>query len=113
MAYSTFVASSNTSTNGTALGSDASRDVVVFSITIGTPVSAGSVWLYNITNPLNASTANIGWKVTLPTFSTTNINPGAYQFNFPNGLPLNQGGNIIIDQTMNVTVTWGYLDETN
>lgn len=110
----TFAPSSNTATNGVALGTDAQRDVVVYKVIVGTPVNAGNVWLYNITNPLGSSTANIAFKTTLPTFSTTNINPGAYMFDFgPYGLPLPQGGNLQIDQTMNVTVVWGYLDEQN
>lgn len=108
----TFQVGSNTATNGTALSTDAQRDVVVYKLIVGLPVSTGNVWLYNITNPLNASTANIAFKFTMPTFSTTNINPGTYVFDFgPYGLPLPQGGNLIIDQTMNVTVVWGYLDE--
>lgn len=109
---STFAPSSNTSTNGVALGA-AGDDVRVFKLIIGTPVSAGSVWLYDITNPLNASTANIAFKMTLPTFSTTNINPGVYVLDFgPYGLPCDQGGNLIIDQTMNVTVVWDNADNS-
>lgn len=113
MAQTTFAAGTNTATNGVALGTDTQRDVIVWSIVIGTPVSAGNVWLYNITNPLGSSTANIAFKTTLPTFSTTNINPGQYVINFAKGLPLPQGGNLQIDQTMNVSIVWGYLDEDN
>lgn len=105
-----FQAGTNTATNGTAIGS-AEQDVVVKKLIIGSPVSAGNIWLYKITNPLNASTANIAAKITLPTFSTTNINPGLYVLDFgPEGLPLNQGGNLIIDQTMNVSVVWDLAD---
>lgn len=110
----TFAPSSNTATNGVALGTDANRDVVVYKVVVGAPVSAGNIVLYNITNPLGSSTANIAVKITLPTFSTTNVNPGFYVADFgPYGLPLPQGGNLQIDQTMNVTVIWGYLDEQN
>lgn len=102
----TFIAASNTSTNGVALG-NTEDDVRVFKVIIGTPVNAGNVWLYNITNPVNAATTNIGAKITLPTYSTTNINPGLYVLDFgPYGLPLPEGGNVIIDQTMNVSVVW-------
>lgn len=102
-----FQAGTNTATNGTQIGDDSDGDIRVYKLIIGTPVSAGNVWLYNITNPLNASTANIAFKTTLPTFSTTNVNPGMYVIDFgPFGLPLPQGGNIIMDQTMNVTVVW-------
>jgi hypothetical protein len=108
----TFAPSTNAATNGVALSTDAQRDVVVHKLIVGTPVSAGNVWLRTITNPISASTANIAFKMTLPTFSTTNVNPGVFVVDFgPAGLPLNQGGNLEIDQTMNVTVIWDYLDE--
>lgn len=109
-----FQAGTNASTNGTAIGADSQRDVAVSKLIIGTPVSAGNIWLRHITNPLAGSTANIACKITLPTFSSTNINPGVYVIDFgADGLPLNQGGNLEIDQTMNVSVIWGYLDELN
>lgn len=102
----TFVSASNTATNGVALG-NAEDDVRVFKVIVGLPVNAGNVWLYNITNPVGSATTNIAAKITLPTFSTTNINPGVYVLDFgPYGLPLPEGGNITIDQTMNVTVVW-------
>lgn len=115
--YTTFQAGTNTATNGTTLATANSAvnetDIRVYKLIVGAPVSAGNIWLYNISNPLNASTANIALKVTLPTFSTTNINPGVYVMDFgPYGLPLNEGGNIIIDQTMNVTVVWGIADNS-
>ena len=107
---STFIASSNTATNGQALGS-ADQDIRVMRILVGTPVSGGNIYVYNITNPVNGATTNIAAKVTLPTFSTTNINPGVYNIDFgPEGLPLNEGGNVIIDQTMNVSIVWELAD---
>lgn len=106
----TFQAGSNTSTNGTAIGS-AGQEVVVKKLIIGTPVSAGNIVLSQITNPVNGASTNIAAKITLPTFSTTNINPGVYILDFgPEGLPLNQGGNVTIDQTMNVSVVWDLAD---
>lgn len=88
------------------------EDVRVYKLIIGTPVNAGNIYLYNITNPLNGSTVNIATKITLPTFSTTNINPGVYVVDFgPDGLPLPEGGNLLIDQTMNVTVMWELLSQ--
>lgn len=110
--FTTFAASSNQSTNGVALGA-AGQDVRVFKLIVGTPVSAGNIWLYNITNPIGGSTANIAMKVTLPSFSTTNINPGLYVLDFgKDGLPLTDGGNLIIDQTMNVTAVWAVADNS-
>lgn len=115
--YTTFAASSNTATNGVALATANSAvnetDLRVYKLIVGTPVSAGNIWLYNISNPLGSSAANIAMKLTLPTFSTTNINPGVYVMDFgPYGLPLNEGGNLQIDQTMNVTVVWGIADNS-
>lgn len=108
----TYIPSSNTATNGVALGGT-EDDVRVYKILVGAPVSAGNIFVYNISNPINGSTANIAAKVTLPTFSTTNINPGLYTLDFgPYGLPLPQGGNVTIDQTMQVTVVWGLADNS-
>lgn len=108
----TFQAGSNTATNGTVIG-NAGDDIRIYELIIGAPVSTGNIWLYNITNPLNGSTANIASKITLPTFSTTNVNPGVYVLNFgPFGLPLTDGGNLIIDQTMNVSVVWSIADNS-
>lgn len=108
----TFAPSTNASTNGVAL-SNAGDDVRVFKLIIGTPVNAGNIWLRNITNPISASTANIAFKTTLPTFSTTNVNPGLIVVDFGSeGLPLNEGGNLEIDQTMNVTVLWELADDS-
>lgn len=110
---STFIPSSNTATNGVALGG-AEEDIRIFKILVGAPVNAGNIFVYSITNPINGSTANIVAKVTLPTFSTTNINPGVYVLDFgTTGLPVPQGGNVTIDQTMNVTVLWDLVDNSN
>lgn len=110
--FTLYQAGSNTATNGTVIDAGGA-DVRVFKLIVGAPVSAGNIYLYNITNPLNGSTANIGSKITLPTFSTTNVNPGVYVLDFgPYGLPLPQGGNIVIDQTMQITVVWGYADNS-
>ena len=110
----TYIASSNMATNGTAIGSDSERDVVVKSVIIGAPVSGGSITFYTITNPVGGASTNIAAKITLPTFSTTNVNPGVYVLNFgPGGLVLNEGGNVVIDQTMQVTVNWETMNDPN
>lgn len=107
----TYIASSNTATNGDALGSG-EQDVRLFKLVVGAPVSAGNITIYTISNPVNGATTNVAAKFTLPTFSTTNVNPGAYIFDFgPEGLPLGQGGNVIIDQTMQVTAMWDLADD--
>lgn len=111
--YSTFQSASNTATNGTAIGA-AGQDIRVFKLLIGAPVASGNIWLYNITNPLNASTANISAKITLPaSLPTTGAITSGNVLDFgPYGLPLTDGGNIIIDQTMQVTVIWGIADNS-
>lgn len=107
----TYVASSNTATNGQALANAAGMDILVKKLIIGLPVSAGNIILYNKLVAYSGDTSQIGAKITLPTFSTTNVNPGVYVFDFgPEGLPLD-GGNLMIDQTMQVSVIWEYKDD--
>lgn len=109
----TFAPSSNTSTNGVALSSNAEDDVRVYKLIVGTPVASGNIWLYTINNPVSSATTNIASKITLPSFSTTNINPGVYVVDFgAEGLPLNGGGALVIDQTMNVSVLWDLNDDS-
>ena len=117
--YTTFQAGSNTATNGTAISTANSAvnetDIRVYKLIVGTPVANGQIWLYNISNPLNASTANIALKITLPSSLATGQPPLIYDFGVAatgGGLPLNEGGNIIIDQTMNVTLVWGIADNS-
>lgn len=107
----TFARVANNTTNGVALSTDGERDIVVHQIIVGLPVSAGIVRLYTITNAVNGSTTNLAYQHTFPTFSTTNINQTPTVIDFPNGLPLNQGGNLQVVEDMQVTVVWNYLDE--
>lgn len=112
--FTTFAASSNTAVNGVALGA-AGQDIRVYRLVVGTPVANGQIWLYNITNPLNASTANIATKMTFPSSLATGQPPVVYEFGSAGvggGLPITDGGNLIIDQTMNVTVVWGVADNS-
>lgn len=108
--FNTYQAGTNTATNGTVLDAGG-QDVFVHQIIIGLPVAGGTIALYNINNPLGSSSANLAFKVVLPTFSATNPNPGVYSIEFPKGLPLGQGGNLQIDNTMNVTVVWSLASE--
>lgn len=108
----TYQAGTNTATNGTALG-NAGEDVRVFKLIVGAPVSAGNIYLTTITNPVGSSPSNIAMRVTFPSFSTTNVNPGVYELDFGRfGLPLNDGGSLVIDQTMNVSVLWDIADNS-
>lgn len=108
----TYVPSTNTATNGVALGASGD-DVRVVGLLVGAPTSAANIYLYNITNPLGAASTNLAAKITLPTFSTTNVNPGTYFWNFgPYGLPLNQGGNVQVDATVQLSVIWNTADNS-
>ena len=100
----TFVNAGNT--NGTALGVD-NQDITVWQIIVGQPTSGEIVRLYNIQNPVDAATTNLAFQFTMPTFSTTNINPGVYVIDFgPNGLRLGEGGAVQIDAAIGLTVVW-------
>lgn len=108
-----YQAASNTTTNGTALG-NSGDDIRIYKILIGAPVASGNIYLYNITNPINGSTANIAAKITLPaSLPTTGAITSGNVLDFGQyGLPLSGGGNIIIDQTMQVSVIWSLADNS-
>jgi hypothetical protein len=106
---STYIASSNTATNGTALGAG-DNDVTVFRVLVGLPTDTSTLTIYNISNPVNAATTNIAYKLTQPTAAAgkewqRNIDFGA------KGLQLSSGGNVVIDGTNNVTILWELTDE--
>jgi hypothetical protein len=109
----TYQAGSNTATNGTAIGALA-QDIAVYGLIVGAPVSAGNIILYNKTVAFSGDTSDIAAKITFPTFSTTNILLSAREqfIDFgPQGLQLD-GGNLMIDQTMQVTVIWEPVDRS-
>jgi len=108
----TYIPSSNTATNGVALGADSNRDVIVHKILVGLPVDGGAIVVSTITNPLNGATTNLAAKLVQPTAASGKDWFRMYDFG-PAGLPLNQGGNVTIDQTMNVSVIWDYLDQVD
>ena len=106
----TYIASSNTATNGDALGSSG-QDVRLFKLFVGLPTDGSTVTAYSITNPVNGATTNIAFKLTQPTAAAGK--DWVREVNFgPQGLPLNEGGNIIIDGTNNVTAMWDLADNS-
>lgn len=108
----TYVPSTNTATNGVALGAT-EDDVRVYKLLVGAPTSGANIYLYNITNPIGAASTNLAAKITLPTFSATNVNPGVYTIDLgPYGLPLPQGGNVQVDATVQLTVIWELADNS-
>lgn len=100
----TYIASSNTATNGVALGVD-NQDITVWKILVGLPVDGGAVTVFDKVNPVNAASTNIAFKLTQPTAAAGK--DWVREVNFgKKGLQLGEGGNVIIDQTMQVTVLW-------
>src|SRR3990167_7277757 len=100
----TYIASSNVDDNGTALGAD-NEDVRVFKLLIGLPTDGSKIRLYNQINPVGDATTNIAFQLTQPTAAAGKNWVREVDFG-PNGLPLTEGGNIVIDGTNNVTVIW-------
>jgi len=93
---------------GTAIGA-AGQDIEVFKIVVGAPVSAGNISLYDNTNPGSASnTTGLKAKFTFPGSLTGVVYPCVFNLTDENGngLVLGDGGSIIIDQTMNVSVLY-------
>ncbi len=110
----TYQSASNTATNGTALGA-AKQDVIVYKVMVGLPVATGNIILYNKSVAFSGDTSNIAFKATIPaavSYQYTNANGNKTEWDFgPNGLQLD-GGNLMIDQTMQVTVLWEPKDES-
>lgn len=100
---STYVASSNTATNGIALGV-AGQDIFVKGIIFGAPADAAVLTLYHVTNPVNGSTDNVAAKVTQPTAAAGKDWVRFADFG-KSGLRLKDGGNVITDGSQ-VTVIW-------
>ena len=99
----TYIASSNTATNGTALGVD-DQDINVYKIIFGLPADGNVATLYDISNPVNAATTNIACKVTQPTAAAGKDWVRMVDFG-PEGMRLGEGGNLITDASQ-VTVLW-------
>ncbi len=108
--FATYQAASNTATNGTALGA-AGQDIRVWKLLVGAPTDASTVTLYNITNPIGGASTNIAYKLTQPTAGAGKDWVREVDFG-PYGLPLTDGGNVVIDGTNNVTVVWGIADNS-
>lgn len=117
-----FIKTSNSATTGLALGAPG-QDVVVKKIIIGLPVNSGNVAIYDITNPLpsfnaandaalkfkHAYTASVS-ESSLKVFDFTTMGEASGEHSsMSQGLLLSNGGNVMVDQTMNVTVIWDYL----
>ena|SRR5258708_627581 len=119
----TFVKSTNNTGAGQAFGVFG-QDIVIKKLIVGSPVNSGNIALYNITNPLPsfnaANDAQLAFKYTYESsvggtstriFDFTSA-PNSYggQSSAVNGLLLSSGGNLMIDQNMQVTVIWDTVE---
>lgn len=106
----TYVASTNEATNGEALGA-AGQDVRVYRLLVGLPTDGSKVRLYNITNPVGTASTNIAYQLVQPTAAAGKDWVRVVDFG-SEGLPLSDGGNVVIDGTNNVTVIWDIADDS-
>lgn len=114
----TYIPSSNASTSGVALGA-ANQDIWIKKLIIGNPVNSGNIGIYNITNPLPsfnaANAASLLFKYTyegsvggssLRVIDFTTNSPAMGDMNTESMGIRVDGGNVMIDQNMQVTVIW-------
>jgi hypothetical protein len=114
----------NTTTSGTTPASQLNTDgraIVLKKLIIGNPVTAGNLTVHYTNVALANDTTTIAFKMTLPTFSTTNVNntqPIVIDFTTglnagvgENGLSLSNGGSVVLDQAMQVTALFDYASE--
>jgi hypothetical protein len=105
---------STLSTAGQPLG-NVGQDVYVYKIIVGLPVSAGNIVLKNkaVAMAFATDTSDTALKITLPTYSTTNVLLSMREqvIDFGNSPLQLDGGNVQIDQTMQVTVLWEFVSE--
>lgn len=104
---------SSVETAGAPLGASG-QDVLVYKIIIGLPVANGNIVVFNKAKAMAfaTDTSNIAAKITLPATITYQFTtPVLNEWDFgPEGLQLD-GGNIQIDQTMQITVIWDYANK--
>lgn len=101
----TYIADNNTSTNGTALGVEG-QDIFVHRIIVGAPVNNKTITIYDKVNPVNGATTDIAALLTVANTGSENADQPLV---FELGLPLGNGGNVIINDDMDVTVVFEEL----
>ena len=108
----TYAASANSTTNGVALGA-VDQDIFVHSLIVGQPIGSGNVKLYNKTVAFATDASDIALKITWPaTLTSSKQFDTQLVYNFEKPLQLN-GGNLMVDQAMQVTVIWEVADEAS
>ena len=117
VATATLSDGSTLSTAGQPLG-DVTQDVYIYKIIIGAPVASGNIVVKNkaVTGVIATDTSDIAFKATLPgtiTYQASYNYPTIYDFTVPGGGGLQvDGGNVIIDQSMQVTIVWQPVSES-
>ena len=119
MNFTYFNTATSSTTPAPAFNQGQAGNIVIRKIIVGNPVSGGTLIVFNDGNALSNNTTNIAFNLTLPTFSTTNINsavPLVIDFRGSSeagggsveadGLQLTGGGSMAISTTMQVTVLW-------
>lgn len=107
---STYISgANNTGATGGQVLNATGTDVEIFKIVVGAPVASANIWIYGEINPGSSSnTTGIVSKMTLPGSLATGQLPFVIDLTdeHGNGLVLNGGGNVMIDQTLQLTVEW-------
>lgn len=98
------------SSAGQPLGTQG-EDVRIYKILVGAPVANGNITVFNKAIVTASDTSDIAAKITLPatiTYQFTTANGAKVDWDFgPEGLPLD-GGNVQIDQSLQLTVVWDF-----
>ena len=116
VATATLSDGSTLSTAGQPLG-DANQDVYIYKIIVGLPVASGNIVVKNkaVTGVIATDTSDIAFKATLPgtiNYQGSYTYPTVYDFSDQTPLQVD-GGNVIIDQTMQVTIIWQPVSEAS
>lgn len=110
----TYIGSDNTATNGTALSTDANRDVFIYKIIFGLPADSVYAKIYDTTVPVTGATTNLVAFLSQPTAAAGKNYWGVVDFTSgrggQDGLHLGQGGNVVTNASQ-VTVVWEYADQ--
>jgi len=85
------------------------QDVRLFKLLIGNPADGDVLTVFNSSVAYAAQTENIAFKLTQPTAAAGKDWVREVDFG-PEGLPLD-GGNVIVDATMQVTAIWDLAPE--
>lgn len=81
------------------------EDIRIYRITVGVPTVSQSLYIFDENSALVGNT-NLVLKYTYPASFSAGV-PATQDFSFgPNGMPLGNGGSVMTDAAMDVTVVW-------